>query len=78
MALRADQEQQVLLHNGTAIARADGASIQKTGSAVTSGFTASTGTTVVSGSTFTGGTGSSAYTIGDIVAALKNFGLLAP
>ena len=43
----------------------------------TTGFTASTGTTVVSGSTFTGNTGTTAYTIGDIVNALKKVGLMA-
>lgn len=43
----------------------------------TTGFTASTGTTVVSGSTFTGNTGTSAYTIGDVVAALKKSGIMA-
>ena len=43
----------------------------------TTGFTAGTGTTVVSGSTFTGNTGATAYTIGDVVNALKRLGLIA-
>jgi len=43
----------------------------------TTGFTAGVGTAVLSDSTFTGNTGSAAYTIGDIVKALKNLGLLA-
>jgi hypothetical protein len=43
----------------------------------TTGFTSATGSTVLSGSTFTGNTGSTAYTIGDIVRALKLYGLLA-
>lgn len=44
----------------------------------TSGFAVNTGTALLSGSTFTGNTGSTAYTIGDVVRALKTIGVLAP
>jgi hypothetical protein len=36
-----------------------------------------TGDAVTRGSTFTGGVGTQAYTIGDVILALKNVGLLA-
>lgn len=49
---------------------------QQTHSGVTTGFSAATGTAVLSGSTFTGNVGSGAYTLGDVVAALKKYGLL--
>lgn len=41
------------------------------------GFVAGTGTAVVSGSKWAGASGASAYTVGDIVTALKNLGMLA-
>ena len=41
-----------------------------------SGFVAGTGETFKSASTVTGGTGSTSYTVGDIVKALKAYGLL--
>lgn len=43
----------------------------------TAGFTQNTLTAVLDGSTFTGGTGATAYTIGDVVRALKLKGLMA-
>lgn len=51
--------------------------VQQAGVAVSSGgFTAGVGTAVLDGSTFTGGSGSVAYHLSDIVLALKNLGLI--
>ena len=44
----------------------------------TNGFTGGSGATVHPQSTFTGGIGTNAYTISDIVAHLKSLGLIAP
>ena len=50
---------------------------QQATTGTTTGFTANTGTTVRDDSTFTGGSGTKAYRVSDIVLALKNLGLLA-
>lgn len=50
---------------------------QQATTGTTTGFTAGAGTAVLSDSTFTGNSGTKAYTVGDIVLALKNLGLLA-
>lgn len=51
--------------------------IQQATTGTATGFTAGSGTAVNDDSTFTGGSGSKAYRISDIVLALKNLGLLA-
>lgn len=50
--------------------------VKQTAHATTSGFTAGSGTAMNSASTSTGGSGATAYTFGDVVLALKNYGLL--
>jgi hypothetical protein len=62
--------QKVGFHNSTP-------TIQWATTGTATGFTAGAGTTVTHLSTFTGNTGATAYTIGDLVAALKGKGLIA-
>jgi hypothetical protein len=51
---------------------------QQNTTGTTTGHTAGSSTAVRQDSTFTGNTGATAYTVGDIVLALKNLGFLAP
>lgn len=51
--------------------------VQPATTGTTTGFTQSTGTIVMDASTFTGGVGTKAYRISDIVLALKQMGVLA-
>lgn len=51
--------------------------VQPATTGTTTGFTAGSGTASKSDSTFTGGSGTKAYTVGDIVLALKSSGLMA-
>lgn len=51
--------------------------VQPATTGTVTGFTAGTGTAVLDDSTFTGNTGATAYTVGDIVRALKTLGFLA-
>lgn len=51
--------------------------VQQSTTGTTTGFTAGIGTAAKDDSTFTGNTGSTAYTVGDVVKALKALGLLA-
>lgn len=60
----------IAFHNATPVA-------QYSTTGTTTGFTAGAGTASKDDSTFTGNTGSTAYTVGDIVRALKLAGLIA-
>lgn len=51
--------------------------VQQATTGTVTGFSQVTGDDVTHASTFTGNSGTKAYTIGDIVLALKNYGLLA-
>ena len=71
--IRPDQEGEVVLHNGTNFVRGDGTAVAAPApSGNTHTVAAGATTSVFTNTTFDGGTGSTAYTVGDIVAALKS------
>ena len=73
---RADQKGQFVLANGKSLARVDGVALTTTPTNVTGTYAAVSGNAANIAGTHTGGTGSTAYTIGDIVFALKTAGLI--
>lgn len=52
--------------------------LQQATTGTVTGLTAGASTAVKVDSTYTGNTGTAAYTVGDLVLALKNIGILAP
>ncbi len=69
---------QALKHSGNALGFFNTTPVGQPGAVTTtSGFTANAGTAMNSASTSTGGTGTSAYTFGDVVRALKLLGVIA-
>lgn len=65
-------------HLGSALGFFSNAAVgQQANAGLTAGFTAGSSTAVTVDATFTGNSGSRAYTIGDIVHALKTYGLIA-
>lgn len=62
--------QKLAFYNSTPVA-------QPATTGTVTGFTAGSGTAAKDDSTYTGNTGATAYTVGDIVKALKDLGLLA-
>jgi hypothetical protein len=77
MPLRADQDGQQLFHDNGVLKKKDGTSLQSSGTGNTHTVTAGSTTSVFVNTTFDGSTGSSAYTVGDMVKALKAAGILA-
>jgi hypothetical protein len=77
MPLRPDQDGLVILHDGAKLVRKDGTVLQGSTTGNTHAVAAGSTTTVFTNTTFDGSTGATAYTLGDVVKALKGAGILA-
>ncbi len=78
MPTRADQDGFVLLHDqNNLLVRKDGTKLNSSSTGNIHTKAAGSTTTVFTNTTFDGSTGSTGYTVGDIVLALKNAGILA-
>lgn len=77
MAIRPDQDGFQILHQNGVLVRADGTVLQATGTGNTHTKAAGSTTAVYTNTTFDGSIGTTGYTVGDIVAALKGAGILA-
>lgn len=77
MTLRPDQDGQELFHDNGVLKKKDGTVLQGSGTGNTHTVAAGSTTAVFTNTTFDGSTGATAYTVGDIVKALKGAGILA-
>lgn len=76
--LRPDEEGLVVIHDATnGLRRNDGTSLKQSSTGNTHTVAAGSTTGVFTNTTFDGSTGSTGYTIGDLVKAMKTAGLLA-
>jgi hypothetical protein len=78
MPIRPDQEGEIVLHDGARrLVREDGIVLQGSSTGNTHAVAAGSTTSVFTNTTFDGSTGATAYTLGDVVKALKGAGVLA-
>jgi hypothetical protein len=77
MPQRPDQDGQIVTHDGAKLVRKDGTVLQGSTTGNVHTVAAGATTSVFTNTTFDGSTGSTGYTLGDVVKALKGAGILA-